>query len=135
MCNVRTSVYLMPVLLLFASCSLLPRTDGISEQDAIKVAVEIASVPRPEISAGQTTPTNLRAERMTLGEAFQRIHAGEEIPSGRSADLPVWLVFMDGIWLDEFPRPADLPTPEPYRHLVVILDAKSGAEIESTFRP
>jgi hypothetical protein len=42
---------------------------------------------------------------------------------------------MDGIWLDEFPRPTDLPTPEPYQHFIIIIDAKSGAPIESAARP
>src|SRR5690242_8587286 len=132
----RTWVFLMHILLLFTSgCSPVPRPDGISEQEAIEAAVEIASASRPEISSGQTTPTNVRAERMALAEAIRHIGAGDEIPSGQAAELPVWLVSMDGIWLDEFPRPEDYPTPEPYRHLMIILNAKSGAEIESTFRP
>jgi len=42
---------------------------------------------------------------------------------------------MDGLWLGEFPRPTDVPTPEPYQHFMIIIDAKSGLEIESAALP
>ena len=109
--------------------------EEISEQEAIDAAIESASMSRPELSGSQVTPSHVQAERMTLGEAVKRIDENNRVAAGYSPTLVVWLVTMDGIWLDEFPRPMDLPTPEPYRHLIIIIDANSGLEIESAARP
>jgi hypothetical protein len=42
---------------------------------------------------------------------------------------------MEGIWLDEFPRPEEFPLPAPYHHDAVILDAKTGLDIEASASP
>jgi hypothetical protein len=125
------------VVLLLPGCSAQSNTahEEISEQEAMDVALKSASMSRPELSGSQVTPSHVQAEQMTLGEAVKRIDENNSVPAGYSPNMPVWLVTMDGIWLDEFPRPMDLPTPEPYRHFIIIIDANSGLEIESAARP
>ena len=125
------------VVLLLPGCSAQSNTahEEISEQEAMDVALKSASMSRPELSGSQVTPSHVQAEQMTLGEAVKRIDENNSVPAGYSPNMVVWLVTMDGIWLDEYPRPMDLPTPEPYRHFIIIIDAKSGIEIESAARP
>src|SRR5215212_4185543 len=93
---------------------------GMSEQEAIDAALKSAAMSRPEISGSQVNPSNVQAEQMSLGEAVRRIDENSSVATGYSPDMLVWLVTMDGIWLDEFPRPTDLPTPEPYQHFIII---------------
>jgi hypothetical protein len=133
----RTYLLALFVVLLLTGCSAQSNTahEEISEQEAMDVALKSASISRPELSGSQVTPSHVQAEQMTLGEAVKRIDENNSVPAGYSANMPVWLVTMDGIWLDEYPRPMDLPTPEPYRHFIIIIDAKSGIEIESAARP
>ena len=125
------------VVLLLPGCPAQSNTahEEISEQEAMDVALKSASISRPELSGSQVTPSNIQAEQITLGEAVKRIDENNSVPAGYSPNILVWLVTMDGIWLDEYPRPIDLPTPEPYRHFIIIIDAKSGLEIESAARP
>ena len=124
-------------ILLRSGCAQETRVtdNGISKQEAIDIALKIASMSRPEMSGSQVTPSNVHAEQMTLGEAIRRIRENSDVPTGYAPDMFVWLVTMDGVWLDEFPRPTDLPTPEPYRHFIIIIDAKTGLEIEGSARP
>ena len=129
--------YLLILLavLWLSGCAKESLKDGISEQEAIEAALKIALESRPEMSAAQVTPSNIQAEQMSFDEATKRIQELNEVPSGYSPDLPVWLVTMDGIWLDLYGTSAGLPTPEPYRHMMIILDAKTGLELESGARP
>jgi hypothetical protein len=129
-------VALITILLLTGCVKESRITDhGISKQEAIDAALKMASLPRPEISGSQVTPSNVNAEKMTLGEATKRISGSNDVATGYARDMLVWFVTMDGIWLDEFPRPTDLPTAVPYQHFIIIIDAKSGLEIESAARP
>src|SRR5262245_3505413 len=130
-------IFALFMILFLSGCSKGSSTtkDRISEQEAIDTALKSASVSRLEISGSQVTPSNVHAERMTLGEAVKRIDEKNSVAAGYSPDMLVWLVTMDGVWLDGFPRPTDLPTPEPYQHFIIILDAKTGLEIESSARP
>ena len=106
----------------------------IDQQEAIDIATEMASMSMPpEISGSQVAPSNVSAEKMTLGEAAQRINANDSVPSEYSLAMPVWLVSMDGIWLPA--TVPDLPTPEPYRRLSIIIDAKTGQEIMRNLQP
>ena len=132
-----THVFAILMVLLLSGCSKESNTadEGISKQEAINAALKSASMSRPEISGSQVTPSNVHAEEMTLGEAVKRINENNGVAAGYSPDLLVWLVTMDGVWLDEFPRPTDLPAPEPYQHFIIIIDAKSGLEIQSAARP
>ena len=124
-------------ILLLSGCAKESRAtdNGISQQEAIDTALKIVSMSRPEISGSQVPPFNVHAEQMTLGEATKRISENNDVASGYTPDMLVWLVTLDGVWLDEFPRPSDLPTPEPYRHSAIIIDAKTGLEIESSAHP
>jgi hypothetical protein len=127
---------------LLAGCSIFGReltrptaTANLSRQEAIEFALKNASHSRPEISGAQVTPVNVQARQMTLAEAVKRLDNDGQVAAGYDPKMTVWYVTMDGIWLDEFPRPADFPTPEPYRHFMIILDARSGLEIESSLKP
>ena len=124
-------------ILLLSGCAQESRVtdNSISKQEAIDIALKIASMSQPEMSGSQVTPSNVHAEQTTLGEAIKRIRENSDVATGYTPDMPVWLVTMDGIWLDEFPCPTDLPTPEPYRHFIIIIDAKTGLEIEGSARP
>ena len=132
-----TCLLVLLTVLLFSGCSKGSTTtnERISEQEAVDAALQSAAMSRPELSGSQVTPSNVHAEQMTLSEAVKRIDENNSVATGYSPDTLVWLVTMDGIWLDEFPRPTDLPTPEPYQHLILIIDATSGLEIESAARP
>lgn len=124
-------------LIAFTSCKPLSGTSDlyISKQGAIDAALEIASMSRPEISGAQITPYNITAEQMTLDEAVKRINGKNEVPVAYDPDMTVWFVSMEGIWLDEFPRPEGFATPVPYRHYTIILDAKTGLDIEVSLSP
>lgn len=107
----------------------------ISKQEAIDVALEIASSPRPEISGAQITPHNVIAQQMTFDEAVKKINQNHEVPSGQNPNMIVWYVTMEGVWYDEFPRPEDFPTPIPYHRYTIILDAKTGLDLEILASP
>ena len=113
-----------------------PTAQLISEQAAIDAAIRIAMNSRPEVSGSQVLPREIQARQLTLAGALQIIsgHDGS-VPAGYQPDMPVWAVTMDGWWTDVFPRPTDSPTPQPYRHLTVILDAVTGLEIEGSLQP
>ena len=131
---IRIPFFVLLSLLLLCGCSK-ESSQGISEQEAIRIAVESASMSRPELGGSQTPPTNLHAEQMTLAEAVRQIDESNSVAAGYSADMPVWLVTMEGNWLNEAPRLTDVPTPEPYHRFLLIIDAKTGSEIESAARP
>ena len=122
---------------LLIGCAQNPHVPGkvISQQEAVDAALKIASVFRPELSGSPAPPSNIHAEQMTLGEAMKHIGENNNIGAGYTPNMLVWFVTMDGIWLDDFPRPTDLPTPEPYRHCTVIIDAGTGLQIELSLRP
>jgi hypothetical protein len=107
----------------------------ISRQAAIDSALRISSESHPEISGALTTPEAVQAELTTLVTATQRLTGSDSVGTGYSPDMAVWLITMDGIWTDEFPRPTDRPAPEPYHHYGVILDASSGESISISARP
>lgn len=95
----------------------------INQQEAISTAIAIAALSIPEISGSEVAPYNIHAEKMTLEEAVKRLNpsAPEEY-----LNTTVWLVTMDGLWL-----PATVPgvDQKPYKHLSIVLDAKTGLEI------
>ena len=124
-------------LIVLTSCKPLsePSDSYVSKQAAIDAALEIASIPRPEISGSQVKPSNIKAEQMTLNEAVKHKNPSNEVAVGYDPNMMVWFVTMEGVWLDEFPRPEDFPTPVPYHHYSVILDAKTGLDIEISASP
>ena len=109
----------------------------LSKQQAINAARENAASSRPEVSGALVTPANVQAELMPLGEAQRRL--GESTPSagGESADTPVWYVTMEGLWAGEASAPGTTlaATQPPYHSFTLILDARTGLEIESLLRP
>lgn len=126
-------------LALLAGCKSFSAASesNLGKQQAIEAALEIASTSRPEISGPQEEPSNLRAEQMTLDEAVKKLDKNNQAAAGYDPAMMVWLVTMDGLWLGEMSAPGDVPTPEPvlYRHYAIIIDAKTGLEIESSLKP
>ncbi|HKZ79068.1 MAG TPA: hypothetical protein VI793_19205 [Anaerolineales bacterium] len=137
----RQAIIVFMVLSL-ASCSTASKEQRtstpspfISQQEAIDIALEISSMSQPEISGALTKPENIQAELTTLIVATKRLMGSDSIGAGYSPDMMVWLITMDGTWTDEFPRPTDIPTPEPYHHYGVILNASTGEHISTSARP
>ena len=126
-------------LMLVTSCQLPTKSldTYISKEGAIDEALKIASSSRPEISGAQVTPSNIIARQMTLSEAVKMINKGNQVPTGYDTQMLVWFVTMDGLWLGEMPAPGITPIPElvPYHHFAIILDAKTGLEIEDSISP
>ena len=109
----------------------------VGEQQAIAAALESASTSRPEISGPQEKPSNINAQKMTLAEAVKKINKNNQPASEYDPKMTVWFVTMDGLWLGEMSAPGDVPAPEPvpYHHYAIIIDAKTGSEIESSLSP
>jgi hypothetical protein len=107
----------------------------ISEQQAIEIAIKDASMGHPELSRAKTPPKNAQAEVITLAAAEKRLTGHDSVPVGYDPNMMVWFVSMEGIWTDEFPRPTDLPSPEPYHHFSIILNAKTGETMAHGARP
>ncbi|HEX5942339.1 MAG TPA: hypothetical protein VFY66_08680 [Anaerolineales bacterium] len=129
-------LFLALLIPLLSGCARASLTDdgGINQQEAIEIAVEIASMSIPEISGSQVAPSNIQADKLTLEEAAEHINANrQDVFSENPPDLPVWRVTMDGIWLP--PDVPDVPTLKPYRHLCLILDAETGNEILRSMQP
>ena len=99
------------------------------------IALKISSMAQPEISGALTQPENIQAELTTLAIATKRLMGSDSVGAGYSPDVIVWLITMDGTWTDEFPRPTDMPTPEPYHHYGVILNASTGEHISTSTHP
>jgi hypothetical protein len=127
-------ISLVIILLLSGGTSgSLANDASITQQESIEIAVGIASVSIPEFGGSQIAPSNIRAEKMTLAEAAERLHSGSQNTfSEESPDMQVWLVSMDGIWL-----PPDVPGvhQKPYRHLSIVMDANAGLEIFRNAQP
>jgi hypothetical protein len=107
----------------------------INQQAASDRALQIASLSRPELSGAQVPPTHVQAAQMTLAAAVKQLTGRDDVAAGYDPSMMVWVVTMEGIWTDEFSRPTALPSPEPYRHYTVILNARTGEEIEAAARP
>ena len=103
----------------------------------MEAALEVASMSRPELSGAQEKPFNVVAEQMSLAEAVKKINENDQPAAGYPPDMPVWFVTMEGLWLGEMFAPDVAPTPEPvqYHHYAIIIDAKTGLEIESWLTP
>jgi len=93
----------------------------------------MASVSIPEIGGSQVAPSNIHAEKMTLEEAAKRLNSNPQNAfSEESPEKQVWLVSMDGIWVQ-----ADVPgvVQQPYRHLSLVIDAVTGLEVFRNMQP
>lgn len=107
----------------------------ISQQQAIDVALQMAMNSLPEVSGSKVLPREIEAKAMTLGEAVKIVWGNADVPAGYQSNMMVWVVTMEGYWTDEFPRPTGLPSPEPYRHFAVIIDATTGLGIGGSHNP
>jgi hypothetical protein len=130
----------IPALLLLVLCvGCQPATAAtaplLTRAAAIEAAVRIASASRPELGAAQVTPSPLQAEQLTLGEAVRRLPGAAGPPGGYRADMPVWLVTLAGQWQGLASAPGGPPDAAVYRSMAVILDARTGLEIESQASP
>ena len=134
------TIWLLVLLLLSAGCSANADSTAtptanpfISQEAAVERAIQNTAQSRPELSGAKVAPQNVRAEQMTLAGATQRYFANVNL--NHDPATPVWVVTLEGIWLDEFPRPTELPAPAPYRHVVMILNARTSEEIAMSVRP
>ena len=124
------------LLILLASCTSSRTSNSyITKQEAIDTALEVASTSWPEISGPQEQPSNIQAEQMALQEALKKINNHNQPPNGYDSDTIVWLITMDGLWLDEMEAPGVALTPAPYHHYAIIIDAETGSQIQSSYLP
>lgn len=121
------------ILLLCAACA----SDGtrVSREEAIQRARDIASVNQPEIEATNIPFTNVRAERMPLAEASNRLWGSSVGSQGQNPQQIVWLVTMDGEWHNAFPMPTGTPVQQPLHHFGAIVDATTGEMLGSSYTP
>jgi|SRR3990172_11061086 len=131
---------LMPILLLLSACSTQMDTSRapapavtLTSDEAVAMAVEVASHPQPELSPGATSPVVLTVELIRLEDALRQAGGSDSVPAGMSADAPVWFVALQGEWKAAFPRPAN-GEEESYNHLWIIVDANSGEVTFSSAR-
>jgi hypothetical protein len=136
-----TSVALLAVPSAIASPAVPTSTEHfISETTATNTARQIAMRGGPSLGGAEGSLTNLHAERASSATARQRLVAqGWPTDVAESSDRMIWFVTMEGTWR-LFDGPAAPITPVPtspadvFHSLVVLLDAKTGAEIEVAAR-
>jgi hypothetical protein len=107
----------------------------LSQQAAIDRAITLASQPQPEINRAHVPPHLVQAEQMTLATAFQRFLNSDTIGAGNDPNLTVWVITLEGIWTSGMPRPTEVPSPEPYRRYIVILNSATGDAMAIAARP
>lgn len=105
----------------------------ITQGQAIDTAV--AQARGDQVTAPLEEPRNPQAELMTLAAAYQRLAMQALDSPGQTQDGPAWLVTLEGSWQIASTGAADAPTPEPYHHYWVILDATTGALVTYTVGP
>ena len=125
------------VLFLLAACNSLSEKSQsyISKQEAIDTALDVASTSAPEISGPQEELSNIQAEKMTLEQAVKKLNKNDQPAVGYDTNMIVWLVTMDGLWLGEMLAPGNTHEPVPYRHYAIIIDAKTGSQIQAALLP
>ena len=133
---------LLLLTLFLCACSVgstqtkAPTASGpVTRQQAIDASVKSVSSSRPEISGALITPSNVRAQQMTLREALRHRPRDLSPVAGYGLQMSVWYVTMDGLWANEVQAPGVSATQTPLHHAAVILDAQSGMEIESWMMP
>jgi len=106
----------------------------ITESAARTLALAIATHDDFHFTAAAGPITNIRAELLPFPAALANLNA-QQLPCGpdptqAAAPDAVWLVTMDGDWPQNFPVLATpAPTWPPWRTLVVVLDAHTGARV------
>lgn len=124
---------------LLAGCKSIikPSDSYISEQQAMDAALATASSSHPEMSGSQAIPSNVTAKQMTLLEAVKMINKNNQPATGYDPTMMVWFVTMDGLWLGEMSAQGIVSIPElvSYHLYAIIIDAKTGLELESSLSP
>ena len=107
---------------------------AISEQAAIAAALKYATLGDGHLMPAQESPGNIHAELVPADQARDQLDAyGLSSNSGESLNGAIWLITLDGTWTvngPPQPTPAGGITPSPLaplHHLVVVLDAGTGA--------
>lgn len=113
-----------------------PTIGLLSRQQAEQAAVRIGSQSQPEMNASSIPPSVVYARQISLLQALREMDPSTtNVPDGQDPNLAVWLVRLDGSWLDGAPRPTELPPPAPYLHMTVVLDGISGEQLFSFTGP
>lgn len=101
----------------------------VSRQAAIDTALEAARTSRPELGASQVEPTLVTAELLTLADARARLQDGAVgVGTGGEDRQLVWLVILNGAWVNQPPGQSN--TPAPLATMALLIDAQSGREVE-----
>jgi hypothetical protein len=104
---------------------------AISEQDAIAAGLKYATNGDGHIGPAQEPPRITHAELVLANKDRDKLVAyGVSSNAADSIKGAIWLITLDGRWALNGPPqlPGITPSPlEPLRHLVVVLDAGTGA--------
>lgn len=122
--------------LALAGCTAgAPTTEvPISRQAAIDAALQAARTSRPELGASQVEPRLVSAELLTLAAARDRLQEdGVAVGAGGDDRQLVWLVILNGAWVNE--PPGQTNPPSPLTTMALLIDAQSGLEVEGYSRP
>jgi hypothetical protein len=112
----------------------------ISEQAATTIALQIAADRQHYMSGANETPHTIRAELATLTTAREHLlAAGWPQNATDSGDTVVWTITMEGMWVLDSgpPEPENVPatrTPQIFHQYLVILDARTGKQIQVSAR-
>jgi hypothetical protein len=117
---------------LFLGCSASKTLIG--EQQAIAIAVKVASTNSFHFTGTSEQPTHIKTVLGTLENATAKLQSEGNAVAYDSvtnrSDTKVWVVTMDGLWPRNFPPPLPNESPrEPWHHLAVIVNAKTGDTI------
>ena len=111
----------------------------ISEQAAIAAVLKYATNGDGHVSPAQEPPRITHAELMLADKDRDKLLAyGVSSNAADSINGAIWLITLDGRWAINGPPqlPGITPSPlEPLRHLVVVLDAVTGAVGFTSGRP
>jgi hypothetical protein len=102
-----------------------------NEQAAIAVALKYATSGDGHISPAQEPPKNIQAKLVPADQARdQSVAYGVSMNAADSFTGAIWLITLDGTWALNGPPqlPGTISPPlEPLHHLVIVLDAGTGA--------
>jgi photosystem II stability/assembly factor-like uncharacterized protein len=104
---------------------------AISEQDAIAAALRYGTNGDGHIGPAQEPPRSTHAQLLLADKDRDQLVAnGVSSNAADSLHGAVWLITLDGTWALNGPPPLSgtaAPVLEPLHHLVVVLDAGTGA--------
>jgi hypothetical protein len=104
------------------------------------IALQIAADRQHYMSGAHETPHNIRTELARLTTAREHlVAAGWPQNATDSGDTLVWTITMEGMWVLDSgpPEPENVPatrTPQVFHQYLVILDARTGKQIQVSAR-